>query len=151
FEMDRDINEAAREVQASINAVRGDLPAGMPGNPQYRKIDPSQAPIMALALSSPNLSASELYDAGSTILAQKLAQISGVGQVTVDGASLTAVQVQQEPGALLHYGIALDEVRSAISRTNALRPMGVIEENRRRLQMQTTYPLRTAAAYRQLI
>ncbi len=151
FEMDRDINEAAREVQASINTVRGDLPAGMPGNPQYRKIDPSQAPIMALALSSPNLSASELYDAGSTILAQKLAQMSGVGQVTVDGASLPAVRVQLEPGALLHYGIALDEVRSAISRTNALRPMGVIEESDRRWQVQTSDPLRTAEAYRQLI
>ncbi|MFV0275928.1 MAG: efflux RND transporter permease subunit [Parahaliea sp.] len=151
FELDRDLNEAAREVQAAINAVRSDLPAGMPGNPEYRKMDPSQAPIMALALSSPTLSPSQLYDTGSTILAQKIAQISGVAQVLVDGASLPAVRVQLEPGALLHYGIALDEVRSAISRTNALRPMGVIEQDSHRWQVQTSDPLRTAEAYRELI
>lgn len=151
FEMDRDINAAAREVQAAINAVRGELPAGMPGNPQYRKIDPSQAPIMGLALSSPNLSASELYDAGSTILAQKLAQIAGVGQVTVNGASLPAVRVQLQPGALLHYGIALDDVRRAISRSNALRPLGVIEEGPQRWQVQIADPLRSAAEYRALV
>ncbi len=151
FELDRNINEAAREVQAAINAVRGDLPAGMPGNPQYRKIDPSQTPVMGLALSSPQLAASELYDIGSTILAQKLAQVSGVGQVTVNGASLPAVRVQLDPGALLHAGISLDEVRSAISRANALRPMGVIEQGPHRWQVQTSDPLRTAEAYRQLI
>ena len=151
FAMDRDLNAAAREVQAAINAVRGELPAGMPGNPQYRKIDPSQAPIMGLALSSPNLSASELYDAGSTILAQKLAQIAGVGQVTVSGASLPAVRVQLEPGALLHYGIALDEVRRAISRSTALRPLGVTEEGEHRWLVQVTDPLRSAAEYRQLV
>ncbi|MEH6491290.1 efflux RND transporter permease subunit [Halopseudomonas sp.] len=151
FELERDLNEAAREVQAAINAVRGDLPAGMPGNPQYVKIDPSQAPIMGLALSSPNLASSELYDIGATILAQKLAQISGVGEVTVDGASLPAVRVQIDAGALLHYGLSLDEVRSAISRSNALRPMGVIEEGAHRWQVQTSDALRTAKAYRELV
>jgi|TARA_R100000049_G_C1954040_1_gene105031 multidrug efflux pump len=151
FELGRDLNEAAREVQAAINTVRGDLPAGMPGNPQYRKIDPSQAPIMGLALSSPNLSPSELYDIGSTILAQKLAQISGVGEVSVDGASLPAVRVQLDAGALLHYGIALDEVRSAIANSNALRPLGVIEQGEHRWQVQTSDSLRTAAAYRLLV
>jgi len=151
FELDRDLNEAAREVQASINAVRGELPAGMPGNPEYRKIDPSQAPIMGLALSSPNLAASSLYDLGATILAQKIAQISGVGEVTVDGASLPAVRVQLDAGALLHYGISLDEVRSAISRSNALRPMGVIEEGAHRWQVQTSEALRSAEAYRKLV
>lgn len=151
FDIDRNINEAAREVQAAINAVRGDLPSGMPGNPEYRKIDPSQTPIMALALSSPQLAASELYDIGSTILAQKLAQVSGVGQVTVNGASLPAVRVQLDPGALLHSGISLDEVRDSISRANALRPMGVIEEGEHRWQVQTSDPLRTAEAYRQLV
>ena len=151
FELERDLNEAAREVQAAINAVRGDLPAGMPGNPQYVKIDPSQAPIMGLALSSPNLASSELYDIGATILAQKLAQISGVGEVTVDGASLPAVRVQIDAGALLHYGLSLDEVRNAISRSNALRPMGVIEEGAHRWQVQTSDALRTAKAYRELV
>ncbi|SDR95595.1 multidrug efflux pump [Halopseudomonas sabulinigri] len=151
FELERDLNEAAREVQAAINAVRGDLPAGMPGNPQYVKIDPSQAPIMGLALSSPNLASSELYDIGATILAQKLAQISGVGEVTVDGASLPAVRMQIDAGALLHYGLSLDEVRNAISRSNALRPMGVIEEGAHRWQVQTSDALRTAKAYRELV
>ncbi|MEH6564369.1 MAG: efflux RND transporter permease subunit [Halopseudomonas sp.] len=151
FELERDLNEAAREVQAAINAVRGDLPAGMPGNPQYVKIDPSQAPIMGLALSSPNLASSELYDIGASILAQKLAQISGVGEVTVDGASLPAVRVQLDAGALLHYGLSLDEVRNAISRSNALRPMGVIEEGAHRWQVQTSDALRTAEAYRDLV
>ncbi|GAA6130238.1 efflux RND transporter permease subunit [Halopseudomonas sabulinigri] len=151
FELERDLNEAAREVQAAINAVRGDLPAGMPGNPQYVKIDPSQAPIMGLALSSPNLASSELYDIGATILAQKLAQISGVGEVTVDGASLPAVRVQIDAGALLHYGLSLDDVRNAISRSNALRPMGVIEEGAHRWQVQTSDALRTAKAYRELV
>ncbi|WP_341707578.1 efflux RND transporter permease subunit [Halopseudomonas sp.] len=151
FELDRDLNEAAREVQAAINTVRGELPAGMPGNPEYRKIDPSQAPIMGLALSSPNLPPSELYDIGSTILAQKLAQISGVGEVSVDGASLPAVRVQLDAGALLHYGIALDDVRSAIANSNALRPLGVIEQGEHRWQVQTSDSLRTAAAYRLLV
>ena len=127
------------------------MPAGMPGNPEYHKIDPSQAPIMGLALSSPNLSPSELYDIGSTILAQKIAQISGVGEVSVGGASLPAVRVQLDAAALMHYGISLDEVRSVISSSNALRPMGVIEEGSHRWQVQTSEALRTAVAYRNLI
>ncbi len=151
FDLERDLNEAAREVQAAINAVRSELPAGMPGNPEYRKMDPSQAPVMALALSSATLSPSQLYDTGSTILAQKLAQIAGVAQVSVDGASLPAVRVQLDPGALLQYGIALDEVRNAIARSNALRPMGYTEQGQYRWQVQTSDPLRTAEAYRKLI
>src|SRR5690554_7931469 len=128
FELGRNIDEAAREVQAAINSVRGELPAGMPGNPEYRKINPSQAPIMALALSSPNLASSALYDAASTILAQKLAQIAGVGEASVSGASLPAVRVQLDPGALLHNRIALDEVRNAITQSTALYPLGFVEE-----------------------
>lgn len=151
FELDRDLNEAAREVQAAINTVRSELPAGMPGNPQYSKLNPSQAPIMALALSSPNLSPSELYDTGASILAQKLAQINGVGEVAVDGASLPAVRVQLQPGALMHYGLSLDEVRRAIGRTNALRPLGAIESDQQRWQVQITDPLRTASDFRKLV
>ncbi|BFM08437.1 efflux RND transporter permease subunit [Halioxenophilus aromaticivorans] len=151
FELDRDLNEAAREVQAAINAARDQLPSGMPNNPQFSKVDPSQAPIMGLALSSDTLTPSELYDVGSTILAQKLAQITGVGEVAVDGASLPAVRVQLNPGALLQYGIALDEVRSAISRTSVIRPMGTIENDKHRWQVQTSDPEFTAAAYRDLI
>ena len=125
FDLDRDLDSAARDVQAALNAARGQLPAGMPGMPTYRKISPSQAPIMALALSSPNLSPSALYDAASTILAQKLSQIRGVGQVGIDGASLPAVRIQLNPGSLAHYGIALDEVRNAIANANVVQPLGL--------------------------
>ena len=151
FELGRNIDEAAREVQAAINSVRGELPAGMPGNPQYRKVNPSQAPIMALALSSANLAPSDLYDAASTILAQKLAQISGVGEVSVSGASLPAVRVQLDPGALLHSGIALDEVRNAISQSDSLFPLGYIEDDEHRWRLRLSDSLRTAEQYRNLI
>ena len=116
FDFDRDINAAARDVQAAINAARGQLPSGMPRNPSYRKVNPSQAPIMALAVSSPNLAPSVLYDFASTVLGQKLSQIHGVGEVMVWGSSLPAVRVQLNPNALAHHGIALDEVREAIVR-----------------------------------
>ncbi len=151
FAFDRDINAAARDVQAAINAARGQLPAGMPGNPSYRKINPSQAPIMALALSSPNLAPGVLYDAASTILAQKLSQISGVGEVTVGGSSLPAVRVQLNPNALAHYGIALDEVRTAISEANSLKPRGSVESGERNWQVQTSDQLRKAEEYLPLI
>lgn len=151
FSFDRDINAAARDVQAAINAARSQLPAGMPGNPSYRKVNPSQAPIMALALSSPNLAPGELYDVGSTILAQKISQISGVGEVTVGGSSLPAVRVQLNPHALAHYGIALDEVRRAISATNSLNPRGALEQGERSWQVQTSDQLRRAEQYLPLI
>src|SRR5690554_555605 len=151
FELGRNIDEAAREVQAAINSVRGELPAGMPSNPQYRKINPSQAPIMALALSSPNLASSDLYDAASTILAQKIAQISGVGEVSVTGATLPAVRVQLDPGALLHSGIALDEVRNAIGQSDSLYPLGYTEDDDHRWRLRVSDSLRTAEQYRDLV
>ena len=128
FALDRDINEAAREVQAAINAARPDLPAGMPANPGYRKVNPSQAPIMALALSSPTRSAGALYDLGSTVLAQRLAQVEGVGEVTLGGSSLPAVRVQVNPNALAHYGVALDDLRTTLLQAAPLRPPGQLED-----------------------
>ncbi|NMG65093.1 MMPL family transporter [Azoarcus indigens] len=151
FDLDRDIDEAARDVQAAINASRGQLPSGMPGNPSYRKVNSSQAPIMVLALSSPNLAPGRLYDLASTILAQKIAQIEGVGEVSVGGSALPAVRVQLNPGALAHHGLALDEVRSAISDANALLPLGVVEEGDRQWRLQSGRTLRDAADYRGLI
>jgi multidrug efflux pump len=151
FTLDRDLDSAARDVQAALNAARGQLPAGMPGNPGYRKISPSQAPIMALALSSPNLSPSALYDSAATILAQKLSQIKGVGQVGIDGASLPAVRIQLNPNALANYGIALDEVRNAVANANVLRPIGMLEENDTRWQVHTNESLRSATDYQTLI
>ena len=151
FAMNRDINAAARDVQAAINASRGQLPAGMPGNPSFRKMNPSQAPIMALALSSNNLKPGALYDVASTVLAQKIAQIGGVGEVSVGGASLPAVRVQLNPHALTHHGIALDEVRRAISTTNSLRPRGMIERGERLWQIDMSGQMRKAEDYADLV
>ncbi len=151
FDLDRDIDAAAREVQAAINASRGQLPSGMTGNPTFVKVNPSQAPIMALALSSPRLPSSALYDNASTVLAQKLAQIVGVGEVTVDGSSLPAVRVQAEPQALAHRGMSLDDVRQAITQANAWRPLGQVEQDGRRWQIALPEPLRTAADFSQLV
>ncbi|RXK56160.1 acriflavine resistance protein B [Oleiharenicola lentus] len=151
FDMDRDIDDAARDVQAAINAARGQLPSGMPGNPSYRKINPSAAPIMALALSSPNLSPAQLYDFASTILAQKISQMNGVGEVTVGGSSLPAIRVQLNPHQLAHHGIALDEVRAAIGATNSLQPRGVIEGGGRQWQVQASDQLRRAEDYLPII
>jgi multidrug efflux pump len=151
FDFDRDIDAAARDVQAALNAARGQLPAGMPRNPSYRKVNPSQAPIMGLALSSPNLSPGDLYDLASTILAQKLSQVSGVGEVQVWGSALPAVRVQLNPNALAHHGISLDEVRRAIGDTNSVRPRGMIEHGDRHWQVQISDQLRRAAEYRPLI
>jgi multidrug efflux pump len=147
FTLDRDLNSAARDVQAAINASRGQLPAGMPGNPTFRKSNPAQAPIMALAISSPNLSPGSLYDFAATILAQKISQISGVGEVQLGGSSLPAVRVQLNPHALSHHGIALDEVRRAISATNSMRPRGVVESKDRQWQVEISGQLRHAAEY----
>ena len=151
FDLDRDIDEAAREVQAAINASRGQLPSGMTGNPTFVKVNPSQAPIMALALSSPRLPSSTLYDNASTVLAQKLAQIIGVGEVTVDGASLPAVRVQANPQALAHRGMSLDDVRQSIAQANAWRPLGQVEQDGQRWQIALPEPLRTAADFSKLV
>ena len=151
FELDRDVDEAARDVQASINTVRAQLPSGMPGNPTYRKFNPSQMPVMALALSSASLSAPELYDSAATILSQKILQIQGVGEVEIVGSSLPAVRVQLNPSMLSHYGIALDEVRGAISAMNTNVPLGVLEASNERWQIATSQTLRSASDYQQLI
>jgi multidrug efflux pump len=151
FAFNRDIDAAARDVQAAINASRGQLPAGMPGNPTYRKSNPSQAPIMALALSSPNLAPGALYDTAATVLAQKLSQINGVGEVSVGGSSLPAVRVQLNPHALAHHGIALDEVRRTIASANSIRPRGAIEGGDRQWQVQISDQLRRAEEYLPLI
>lgn len=151
FNFDRDIDAAARDVQAAINAARGQLPAGMPGNPTYRKSNPSQAPIMALALSSPNLAPGALYDIAATVLAQKVSQIQGVGEVSVGGSSLPAVRVQLNPHALSHHGIALDEVRRAIANANSIRPRGSVEAGGRQWQVQISDQLRRAEEYLPMI
>ncbi len=151
FDLGKDINVAAREVQAAINASRSLLPSALPGMPQYRKINPSQAPIMILALTSKTRTTSEIYDLASTVLAQKVAQVTGVGDVTVGGGSLPAVRVELQPYALMQYGIALDEVRRSIAQANLLRPKGGVEDDTRFWQVQASDQLTKAKQYEPLI
>lgn len=151
FDYDRDINGAARDVQGAINAAQSLLPTGMPGRPTYRKINPSDAPIMIMTLTSDAWSQGELYDYASTQLAQKLAQIDGVGDVTVGGSSLPAVRVDLNPQALFNQGVSLDAVRTAINNANQRRPQGAIEDRDQRWQLKTNDELKTAAEYQPLI
>jgi multidrug efflux pump len=124
FDLNRDINAAARDVQAAINAARGYLPSNLPNNPTYRKVNPADSPIFILALTSDILSKSQLYDAASSILAQKLSQIDGVGQVLVGGGALPAVRVELNPAAMNKYGIGFEQVRGVLSAANANTPKG---------------------------
>ena len=124
FDFDRDINGAARDVQAAINAAQSLLPSGMPSRPTYRKANPSDAPIMILTLTSDTYSQGELYDFASTQLAPTISQIDGVGDVDVGGSSLPAVRVGLNPQALFNQGVSLDDVRTAISNANVRKPQG---------------------------
>jgi len=151
FDLNRSIDDAAIEVQAAINAARGQLPTGMPNNPTYRKVNPANAPIMVLALTSDTASQGRLYDAASTILAQRLSQVSGIGQVNVGGSSLPAVRVAINPTALNRLGIGLAEVRSAIAATNANRPKGLVENSEHAWWIYANDQASTAAEYRPLI
>jgi multidrug efflux pump len=151
FDLDRDINGAARDVQAAINAARSQLPTSLPRNPTYRKVNPADAPIMILALTSDTLDRGQMYDAASTILAQKISQAEGVGQVTVGGASLPAVRVELNPTALNKYAIGLDEVRAALSAANANRPKGSVEEGDRHWQVAADDQAKRASQYVPLI
>ncbi|WEP48279.1 multidrug efflux RND transporter permease subunit MdtC [Cronobacter dublinensis subsp. beijingensis] len=151
FNFDRDINGAARDVQAAINAAQSLLPGGMPSRPTYRKANPSDAPVMILTLTSDTYSQGELYDYASTQLAQTIAQIDGVGDVDVGGSSLPAVRVALNPQALFNQGVSLDAVRSAISNANVRRPQGAIEGAQQRWQLQTNDELKTAAEYAPLV
>jgi multidrug efflux pump len=147
FDLSRDIDGAARDVQAAINAARTLLPTGLPANPVYRKVNPADAPIMILALTSDTRTQGQMYDSASTILAQKLSQVQGVGQVTVGGSSLPAVRVELNPQALYKYGIGPEEVRAAIAATNVNRPKGTLQEGERHWQILANDQARTAAEY----
>ncbi|WP_296252627.1 efflux RND transporter permease subunit [Pseudomonas sp. UBA4194] len=151
FDMGRDINGAAREVQAAINASRNLLPSGMRSMPTYRKVNPAQAPIMVLALTSDVLEKGELYDLASTILSQSLSQVSGVGEVQIGGSSLPAVRVELEPQLLNQYNVSLDDVRSAIDGANVRRPMGFVEDGERQWQVRANDQLEKADDYKPLI
>ena len=155
FDLNRKIDAAAREVQAAINAARADLPATLRSNPTYRKANPSDAPVLILALTSPTKSPGQIYESVSNLVQQKLAQVKGVGEVEIGGGSLPAVRVELLPYALNRYGVSTESIRAAIQANNPARPKGDIQVSDRRLQIYSQ-PAgasggRSAADYRDLV
>src|SRR5882757_1099890 len=151
FDLDRNIDAAAREVQAAINAARGSLPQNLPNSPNYKKVNPSDSPIMILTLISDTLGRGQVYDVASTLLQQKIAQVEGVGQVNVGGASLPGVRVEVNPNYLNKYGLSLDDVSAVISSANANRPKGSLADDARSWTISANDQLFTAEQYRQLV
>ncbi|MGH6958088.1 MAG: efflux RND transporter permease subunit [Caulobacteraceae bacterium] len=151
FGLDRNIDGAARDVQAAINAARADLPSTLRTNPTYRKVNPADAPIMVLALTSKTRTPGQIYDAASNVIQQQLSQVKGVGDVEVGGASLPAVRAELDPLALARYGIGLEDVRAALASANANRPKGVVDEGDQRLQIYTNDAGTVAADYAPLV
>ncbi|MCX5590079.1 efflux RND transporter permease subunit [Alcaligenes endophyticus] len=151
FDLDRDIEAAARDVQAAINQARPMLPSGMSDVPTYEKANPSSVPIMVLALTSPTLTQAQLYDMASAIVQQKLSQISGVGSVDVGGGSLPAVRVSVNPKALSAAGIALDDIRTVINGANSLRPNGYLEDQEQQWQLNSGRQLSRAQQFEPLV
>jgi multidrug efflux pump len=151
FDLNRNIDAAARDVEAAINAARSNLPANLPSNPTYRKVNPADSPVMIIALTSDIYSKGQMYDAASTILAQKLSQVDGVGQVTVGGSSLPGVRVEVNPMALNKYGIGLEDVRNALSNANSNKPKGHFADATRIWTIDDNDQLFKAVDYRPLI
>ena len=151
FDLDRNIDGAARDVQAAINAALPMLPTGLLSNPTYRKVNPADAPIMIISLTSPTLTQAQMYDAASTILAQKLSQVEGIGQVTVGGSSLPAVRVEVNPLALNKYGIGFEDIKTLITVSNANRPKGALENGQNYWQIQANDQASKAQNYAPLI
>jgi multidrug efflux pump len=151
FDLSRDINRAATDVQGAINAARAMMPSGLRSNPSYNKANPSSAPIITLALTSETLSQGQLYDIASTIVQQKLSQVEGVGEVQIGGSSLPAVRIDLDPDALAQAGVSLEAVRIAIAAANSTRPKGALENDMYRWQIMANDQLWKAADYRPLI
>jgi multidrug efflux pump len=151
FDLDRNIDGAARDVQAAIAASRALLPTGLPSNPTYRKVNPGDSPIMVLAMTSSTMKLDQIYDAADTILAQHLAQIQGIGQVVVGGSSAPAVRISVNPTMLSSLKISDEDVRSAIAKANPYLPKGALENNHRRWQIRANDQSRTAADYKPVI
>jgi multidrug efflux pump len=151
FDLNRSIDAAARDVQAAINAARGQLPANLPTNPNWRKVNPADSPILMIALTSETMRPGQVYDVASTILQQKIAQTPGVGQVFIGGASLPAVRVDVNPTLLNNYGLSLEDVRSVLGNANANRPKGEIADSRQSWRLSTSDQLTKASEYEPLI
>jgi multidrug efflux pump len=151
FGLDRDIDGAARDVQAAIVAARVDLPTSLRQNPTYHKVNPADAPIMVIAMSSTTHTAGQLYDLASNILQQRLSQLPGIGEVDISGAALPAVRVEINPGAIFHYGIGLEDIRAAVASANANSPKGAIEDDDYHYQIYANDQASHAAQYRDLV
>ena len=151
FDLDRDINGAARDVQAAINAARADLPTSLRSNPTYRKVNPADFPVLILALTSQTLTQGQLYDFAATVLQQRLSQLKGIGNVDLGGSALPAVRIELQPAALFKYGIGLEDVRAALASANAHSPKGIIQDGVRRYQIESNDQARRAADYRALV
>jgi multidrug efflux pump len=151
FALNRDIDGAARDVQAAIVAARADLPANLKTNPTYRKVNPADAPILILAMTSKTLTQGQMYDAASNVFQQQLSQISGIGQVIIGGSALPAVRVELNPKALFKYGIGLEDIRAALASANANSPKGTIDDGNRRYQIYTNDQSVKAADYSPLV
>jgi multidrug efflux pump len=151
FGLSRDINGAARDVQAAINAARADLPTSLRSNPTYRKVNPADAPVLILAMTSKTMTRGQMYDAAANVLSQKLSQIDGIGQVIIGGSALPAVRVELNPTALYKYGIGLEDVRAALASANANSPKGAIEADGRHYQLYTNDQATRAADYLPLV
>ncbi len=151
FDLNRNIDAAARDVQAAINAARGQLPADLPGQPGYWKVNPADSPIMLLSMTSDNVLLPEIYDEADSVIAQKLRQISGIGEVFIGGGAKPAVRVQVNPGQLNTYGISLENVRSALQSANANRPKGELANLRHAWGITDSDQLFKAREYQPLI
>ncbi len=151
FSLDRNIDGAARDVEAAINAARADLPTSLRSNPTYRKVNPADSPVMILSLTSKTLTRGQLYDAASTVMQQRLSQLPGVGQVIIGGAALPAVRVELNPGPLFQYGIGLEDVRAALASANANSPKGAVEDGDQHYQIYTNDQASHAADYLPLV
>src|SRR5262245_40313863 len=151
FDLTRNIDAAARDVQAAINAARAQLPANLPGNPAYRKVNPADAPAIILSLTSSTVPIGHIYDLASSMLAQEVSQIDGVGQVNVGGGALPAVRVELNPNVLNKYGISLEQVRTVLGQANANRPKGQVADERSSWELHADDQLSQAVNYMPLI
>ncbi len=151
FDLDRDIDGAARDVQAAINAARADLPSSLRTNPTYRKVNPADFPVLILALTSSTLTEGQLYDSAASVVQQRLSQVRGIGNVDLGGSALPAVRIELQSSSLYKYGIGLEDVRAAIASANAHSPKGVIEDGARRYQIEANDESTKSADYRNLV
>src|SRR5205085_2900013 len=147
FDLSRNIDGAGRDVHAAINAALTDLPGDLQSRPTFRKMNPAATPIMILALTSSTVPPSALYDAADTVIAQRLSQVDGVAEVTVNGAEQPAIRIRVNPIALASMGLSMEDVRAAVADTNAIGPIGVFDGNERAVTIGSNHQLRTAPDY----